>query len=77
MPVSSKQILAGLRREGFTESQGTGGKGSHRTWYRKRQRGLSQTVTVVLGQREIPKGTLRSYARQLGMSLDEFMAMIR
>ena len=73
MPYSSKQVTRALGREGFSESDGTGHSGSHRTYYRRRDPDLSQTVTVVLGKREIPTGTLRNYARQLGITLDELI----
>lgn len=73
MPYSSKQVTRALVREGFAESDGTGHSGSHRTYYRLRDQARSQTVTVVLGKREIPPGTLRNYARQLGITLDELI----
>jgi predicted RNA binding protein YcfA (HicA-like mRNA interferase family) len=76
MPTSSDQVLAGLKKRGFQESEGTGQKGTHRTYYRKRRGRTSQTVTVILGKREIPKGTLRNMARQLGVSFEEFMELI-
>lgn len=73
MPYSSKDVLAALARQMFEESDGTGHKGSHRTYYRRREGQRSQTVTVILGKREIPTGTLRSYARQLGVEFDELL----
>lgn len=73
MPYSSKQVTRALVREGFTESDGTGHSGSHRTYYRRRDQALAQTVTIILGKREIPVGTLRSYARQLGITFDDLI----
>lgn len=76
MPYSSKQVTNALVREGFKESDGTGHSGSHRTYYRRREAALSQTVAIVLGKREIPTGTLRSYARQLGITFEELIAWL-
>ncbi|MHB8399942.1 MAG: type II toxin-antitoxin system HicA family toxin [Candidatus Limnocylindrales bacterium] len=76
MPVSSDQVIRAIEREGFSQSKGTGKRGSHRTWYRKRPGATSQTVTIILGVRELPEGTLRSMARQLGIDLDEFKGWI-
>lgn len=68
--------MAALRRHEWTEGKGTGKRGSHRTWHRLVAEGRSQTMTVVIGAREIPAGTLRGMARQAGMTLDELMRMI-
>ena len=76
MPYSSGAIIRALESRGFEQSKGTGHKGTHRTWFRRREGAPSQTVTVVLGQREIPMGTIRSYARQLGVSVDELLSWL-
>lgn len=76
MPVSSKQITRCLERRGFQESKGTGDRGSHRTYFLRQDGAPTRTVTVVIGEREIPRGTLRNMAGQLGIDLDEFTRWI-
>ena len=77
MRPSSDDVINALTRNGFLQSAGTGRKGTHRTYYRKRQGNVSQTVTVILGKREMPKGTLRNMARQLGITIDELMDWLK
>ena len=72
MPTSSDDVIGGLEKKGFRQSKGTGHRGDHRTYFRKRNGNTSQTVTIVIGKREIPTGTLRSMARQLGITFEEF-----
>lgn len=76
MPTSSRALIAALEAAGFAQGTGTGRSGTHRTWHRPRPGQSSQTVTVVLGKKEIPTGTLRSMARQAEMSFADFCAML-
>lgn len=76
MPVSSKELIDALKRKGFTESTGTGKKGTHRTYFRKRPGQTSLTVTVMLGKKEIPTGTLAGMAKKLEMPFADFCAML-
>lgn len=68
MPISSTDLLRALKARGFVEGAGRGKAGTHRTYVKPGAPGeLHLTVTVVLNQREIPKGTLGSICRQLGI----------
>lgn len=68
MPFSSNQIIGAIERHGYSQSEGTGKRGSHRTWTRKGKPGETHnTVVVKLNAREIPEGTLSSILRQLGI----------
>lgn len=58
--ISSDQLCTALRRAGF-EPALRSTRGSHQTWSRG-----DTIVVVVLGRREIPRGTLKSVLRQAG-----------
>ncbi|HEX9775055.1 MAG TPA: type II toxin-antitoxin system HicA family toxin [Actinomycetota bacterium] len=70
---SSREVVRALRRLGFADRPvpKTGASGSHRTFVKK-QDGATTSVTVPLGAREIPRGTLRSILRQAGLSPRQF-----
>ena len=72
---SSAQITAALRRLGCYP--GTAHGGSHRAYHRRRSDGHILTSPVVLGKREVSRGTLRSILELLEISLDEFMDALR
>ena len=55
--------------------EGKSGKGSHQSYHRVVD-GRTLTGVVVLGRKEMPKGTLKNILTQLGISLDEFLEMI-
>lgn len=57
-PMTPREIVKRLRKEGWEEFKG---KGDHKN-FRKEGR----LVTVDMGVREIPMGTLRSIFRQAG-----------
>lgn len=70
--VSSKDLLSALRRLGFKELPKSTG-GSHLSLYRERPDGTKDTTVIVLGKREIPRGTLANILRLAGVSRDEFI----
>jgi predicted RNA binding protein YcfA (HicA-like mRNA interferase family) len=76
VPVSSKDLIDALRRNGFTQSKGTGKAGTHRTFYRKRPGQTSLTVTVALDKKDIPTGTVAGMAKHCGMTLADFCTML-
>ncbi len=73
--LSSQQIVFAFRRLNFLDMPATGG--SHHTMYRWRLDGTKDVVTVTLGKREIPRGTLRSFLRQAGVPLRTFIKAVR
>jgi predicted RNA binding protein YcfA (HicA-like mRNA interferase family) len=72
---SSTQITATLRRLGCYP--GAARRGSHLAYHRRRSDGHILTAPVVLGKREVSRGTLRSILELLEISLDEFMEALR
>lgn len=65
---SSQQIVKTLEREGFAfVSQ----RGSH-VKYRKTDAGVTFTVIVPAGRKQIPRGTFRSILRQSGLDESAF-----
>ena len=66
-------MLAALRRAGFEEGHT---KGAHRTMV-KTDHGHTWVTVVVLGKREIPRGTLRSIIEKAGLTEDEFRNLLR
>jgi predicted RNA binding protein YcfA (HicA-like mRNA interferase family) len=77
MPISSADLVKALKKHGFAEGSGQGKRGTHRTFVKAGKAGeLHLTVTVVLNQREIPKSTLGSICRQLGVAHDDLKSWI-
>lgn len=79
MPISSAQLIKAVEGHGYSQSKGTGKKGTHRTWKRSPvgPGQLHQTVVIPLNKRDIPEGTIGSILRQLGIdraTLDSWMA---
>ena len=71
---SSKQIAAALVRLGAKagKSKGTSHQFFHRSDASRRRHG----GVLVMGQSEIPRGTLRSLLQQLDISLEEFLGAL-
>ena len=72
---SSNQALKALER--LHVYRGPVKKGSHQSVYRDIPGGGRRVAVVVLGKREIPKGTLRNILRLLEISPKEFLAALR
>ena len=69
---SSRQLIAALGRLGA--SPGKTAKGSHASYNRKTQDGRILTAVVILGRKEIPKGTLRRILSNLEIPVSDFIA---
>jgi predicted RNA binding protein YcfA (HicA-like mRNA interferase family) len=72
---SSDQICNALARAGFEQGRKSRG-GSHQKWTKKTAE-RTFVVIVVLGRREVPRGTLRSIIDQAGMTVEEFLTFLR
>jgi len=72
---SSAQVVRALERAGFRASRRSAG--SHQAFERIEDDGTRRVAIVVLGKREIPRGTLRAILRQAGLTLDEFRSLLR
>ena len=72
--LSSRQIIAALRRAGFVEAPARG-KGSHRAFFRKDAGGRVRLVIVPQGH-DTPRGTLLAILEQAGLGRDEFLALL-
>ncbi len=71
LPVlRSRQVVAALRRAGFTVHHQSG---SHAIL---RNAGAALRVTVPMHNRDLKPGTLRAIIREAGMSVDEFVAWL-
>lgn len=78
MPYSTDDIIHAIEQRGWECKSGRGKRGSHRTWARLGAPGeLHVTVTLVLGAKEIPAGTLAAICRQLGIDKVTLEAWIR
>ena len=62
-PVSSQEVIRALKAAGWTLARA---RGSHHHYRHRTRPGL---VTVPHPRKDIPKGTLRSIARQSGIRL--------
>jgi predicted RNA binding protein YcfA (HicA-like mRNA interferase family) len=67
MPISGKQVVKVLRKHGFEVARQ---RGSHIVLRKKVSNG--KRVAVVPAHKELRKGTLRSIAKQSGLSNKEF-----
>ncbi len=74
--VSSERLMAALIRLGFTADPKPSG-GSHLSLYRERPDGTKDVTTVVLGKKELPRGTLRAILRLAKVSDDQFIAALQ
>ncbi len=72
--LSSRAIIAALRKAGFTEAPDRG-KGSHRAFVKKDPTGRVRLVIVPYGK-DIPRGTLLAILDQAGLSREEFWKLI-
>ncbi|MFQ5875303.1 MAG: type II toxin-antitoxin system HicA family toxin [Dehalococcoidia bacterium] len=72
---SSNQITAALERLGCYP--GRAGSSSHRSYHRDQASGRTLSAPVVLGKREVPRGTLRNILQLLDISLDDFLEALR
>jgi len=71
---SSRQIVNALRRAGFVPARGA--VGDHQAFVRDLPDGRRLTAIVLIGQREVPRGTLRKILQQAELSVEEFMALL-
>lgn len=69
--ISSEELAAALRSGGFEALRKS--KGSHLMMVRPNATGGHDHVVVVLGQRQVPLGTLRGILRQGNISEEEFL----
>jgi len=74
--VSSKVLVAALERDGFHPKRKSKG-GSHQTFCKDLPDGRVLVTVVVLGKREIPRGTLASILRRAEISHDKFLNLLR
>ena len=68
-------VVNALTRAGFRAARRS--RGSHQTFARVHADGHKDITVVVLGKREIPRGTPRSIIRSAGLSVEEFRALLR
>ena len=71
---SSRELTAALERLGCYP--GRAARGSHLSYHRDLPNGRRLTAPVVLGLREVPRGTLRSILRLLQIDPEEFEATL-
>ena len=72
---SSRQLAAALERLGCYP--GRANRGSHQTYRRRLPDGTVVASSIVLGQRELPTGTIRGILRELHITSEEFERALR
>ena len=72
---SSRQRVAALERLGCYPARAN--RGSHRTFHRQLPDGSVVSAAVVLGQRELPRGTTRDILGRLQISEADFERALR
>jgi len=70
---SSDEVIAALIKDGF-HPRGKSRGGSHQV-FRKELPGGARTVPIILGKKEIPRGTLRSWIRLAGPTATHLAAL--
>lgn len=73
--VSSAQLVAALHRLKFVDGPAKGS--SHASMWRPRPDGGKDVTTVVLGKKEIPRGTLKGILELARVTQSEFLAALR
>jgi len=74
LPVlTAVQVIRGLKKAGFVFDRQA--KGSHEVWYNP----VTKRRTTVPNHpgSDIPKGTLKAILKQAGLSVEEFLKLIR
>ena len=71
--LSSRQIISALRRAGFEEAPHRS-KGSHRAMV---LRSDPPRLVIIPDRKSLPIGTLRAIVRQAGMTVEEFLGLLR
>ena len=72
---SSDEIIAALQRAGF--EPGKKSKGSHLVLRRRRSQGRHDVVIVVLGKKEVTRGTLRGILQQANIGYEGFLKLAK
>lgn len=73
--VSSREVIRVLERAGF--KRGLKSSGSHQVFAKCLDDGTTITTVVVLGKKEIPRGTLKDILTRARLSGDEFLRLLR
>lgn len=73
--ISSRQLTRALERLDATQSADSPPKGSHAAFFREVE-GRTLTAIVVLGKREIARGTLQDILFSLDIGLKEFTEVL-
>lgn len=71
--LTAVQVIRGLKKAGFVFDRQA--KGSHEVWYNP----VTKRRTTVPNHpgSDIPKGTLKAILKQAGLSVEEFLRLIR
>jgi predicted RNA binding protein YcfA (HicA-like mRNA interferase family) len=69
--VQSKDLVRVAQKLGFVMDRQ---RGSHAVYYRDRDR--ARVVIPIHGGRDVPPGTLRDIIEDLGVTVDEFRALL-
>ena len=72
--VSSAQLVAALHRLGFQDGPAKGS--SHVSMWRARPDGGKDVTSVVLGRKEIPRGTLRGILEVANVAETDFLSAL-
>ena len=73
--VSSREVIRVLEHAGF--KRGAKSPGSHQVFAKHLDDGTTLTTVVVLGKKEIPRGTLKDILARAGLSDDQFLRLLR
>lgn len=71
---SSLDVINALKRAGFVPARRA--TGTHQVYVRENADGTKSVTTVVLGKKEVTRGTLRNILRQASISIEEFRALL-
>lgn len=72
--LSSNEIIKALKRAGFKPARKS--KGRHQTFVKETKERKIITV-VVLGEKEVPRGTLKKILKLAKLSKEEFLSYLK
>jgi len=72
---SSSEIIKVLETDGF--QLGKSKSGSHQSLHKRLPSGRTITTVVILGKREVPRGTLQHILTLAGMPRERFLELLR
>ena len=73
--LSGRQIISALRKAGFEDAPKRG-KGSHHAMFHRDWAGRARLV-IIPDRKDVPRGTLLAILEQAGLSISDFLVLLK